>query len=193
MPRLTARKLAGEVTIMLGGQPHVLRPSFQALYAIEQRSRLTIRGLLALLCAHGLPASALRIIAEEGLAASGYIPDDLDLSDERLKPAAHTLRNFLLYGLGCALDDPRAPLDAATIRALAVPDWHDLYKTFTGMMGRAGHEFWQTTLPEYWLTYEGFFAMHGLESLQHGAPATSADLAELMERFPDSSKIPVTQ
>lgn len=167
--------------ITLGDKRVALRPTLEAIHAIEAQTGLGTLSLIALLHARKLPPAMLRIIAHEGARAADGVLEDA--SDESLQQAAPALCEFLLSGIGC--EATADALDVALFRSLRQPDWQDMFKTYVGMMGHSVQEFRQLTYSQYLLAVEGFCMLHGVEPSATAAPATSRDLREMLQRFPD--------
>lgn len=180
-----AKAFLGEVSLSIHGRRYTLKPSLGALYEIEQRLDMTIPEAIAMVSTGQAPAPMIRTILQEGLAAAGHNPANVRLSRRALRLMTPALCHLLLLGLGCVVDDPALPPDRKTLATLAPLDWEDMYRNATGMMGKNANEFWHMTLTEYRLAFEGFCMLHGIESYHGATPATSLDLSDMMERFPD--------
>lgn len=174
----------GEMVIIIAEKHYRLRPSIRALCRIESQTNLTTQALIAATAASGLPAFTLRPILREGIKAAENIGDDVPVSDDQLVAAAPHLFAFLLQGLG---HEPIFPgmTDPGVMKNIRQPNWQDIFKTYMGVMGRPVQEFWQMTLVEYALAFEGFCLVHKIDGLSASAPATATDVAELLQQFPD--------
>ena len=106
--------------------------------------------------------------------------DKLEFTDEQIKVAIPDLMAFLLRGIG-----QQATITSDVIKSLKQPDWRDMFMTYVGIMGRPISEFKSITLEEYALVVEGFCMLHQIDIQSVAIPATSQDLAEMLERFPD--------
>jgi len=62
-------------------------------------------------------------------------------------------------------------------------DWREMFKIYVGVMGKNAAEFWQLTLEEYALAFEGFCLAHGIGI--HPPDINHDQLTALMARFPD--------
>ncbi len=178
--------LFADTPIRINEHTYRLRPTIGALCSIEAQTGLTTLSMISLLHGARLPAAALRIIVNEGMNAIENASDIPECSDEALTKTSMGLCSFLLTGIGC--DMTSRSLDSVTFSGLTQPDWQDMFKTYVGMMGRNAEEFWQLTMHEYMLAVEGFCALKGIETLSASAPATSQDLAEMLQKFPDEKR-----
>ena len=177
--------LRNGIEIQWGETSCMLRPTIGALCAIEKHSHLTIIQLITLFYTVHLPMPTLRLMVREGAKAAGDIPHDDMLSDDQaLRTLVPQLRCFLLQGIGYA-DPDATSFDAKALQSLRQPDWDDMFMTYVGIMERQATEFWQITLTEYALAVEGFCLRHDIDSLSSAAPATSQDLAEMLQQYPD--------
>lgn len=166
-----ARVLVGEMQVQCGAARMVLRPSFGALYAIEQQMLCSISHLRKC-CAEGwVTAEQLRIITQEGARAAvlaGHSSTFGDGADAVI--SAQDAARFLSGGV-----------DGAEMEG----HWEEYYKTATGILGRSESEFWQMTPISFEMTCEAFAAMHGVDL--HRSEALSAEeLRGLMRQIPDT-------
>jgi len=176
--------LFADMSICINESNYRIRPTIGALCSIEAQTGLPTLSMISLLYGAHLPATALRIIINEGMNATENPTGILEYSDESLKNVSMGLCSFLLTGVGC--DMTSRSLDSVTFNTLKQPDWQDMFKTYVGMMARSTEEFWQLTIHEYMLAMEGFCTLQGIETIHAAFPATSGELAELMQRFPDA-------
>lgn len=66
-------------------------------------------------------------------------------------------------------------------------DYAEMFTIFAGIMGRSAGEFWQVSVEEYVLIYEGFCLSHNITA-DASAPLTRQQLAAMMNRFPDTTE-----
>lgn len=155
--------LQQHITLRAGDTQVVLRPTLGALGAIEQATGRPVKQLLA----EGMKADTLRQVAEIAGAGKAHI------TDEELLSQKAAITSFLAGALG---------------GGGASPDFREMFMIYVGVMGRPVAEFWNITLAEYALVLEGFCLHHNIDLAAAGMPATSHDLAEMQERFPDDGR-----
>lgn len=160
-----AKSFLGEATLYVNGTGYTLRPSFAALYAIEEATGLPLRQVTEEV-SQNPPAGMLRCIFSELLNAAG---NTMPIPDAALcAETAHALLEECLQHFS--------------------PDWPELYKIVTGILGRTEAEFREMTPAGFALICDGFAALHGLDMPQP-SPLSQPELEALMRRFPDAGHI----
>lgn len=177
----------GEMAVTLNRKTIGLRPSFEALHAIEQHLGSTIPVLIHTLQTHSVPTATLRYI----LASCAYAWDKTQILPTFPARAWRSLQatalELLMRGLGCtpvfATEAPSSlPTPPTTPTQLS---WPSLYQSVTVLFGKSEAEFWQMTMHGLLLMLEGYRAQQGEDFLPIGIPATARDLHALMQQFPD--------
>lgn len=184
----------GEIPVLLSGRRYTLRPSFAALYALEQRLQTTIPDLVLQLKENPAPTGLVRLILREGFAAQYGSQEKFPALSyrmvRRLRPVALL---FLIQGLGFLLGEEmetppqtsaeppskQAPLNFEKLR------WYELYKTARIILKISDSEFWRMTMIEMSLLAAASAYANGGLATYEGVPATSDDLEWLCGQFPD--------
>ncbi|MFW0777690.1 MAG: GTA-gp10 family protein [Rickettsiales bacterium] len=177
--------LFADTPIRINEHTYRLRPTIGALCNIEAQTESSIVTLITDLHESQLPCDTLRLILSEGAKAANTPLKTAKLSKKILKNTLPQLCTLLLQGIGCA--EASVPLNAQILKLLHQPDWQDMFKIYVGMMGYSTQEFQQITLAEYLLAVEGFAQFHDID-ISTATPATSQDLAEMLQKFPDEQK-----
>lgn len=168
---------------LIGKSRVLLRPSVRALCAIEKNLKCSVVSLLMDLHCGNISVQSLRIIVYEMARAAGVYALPV-FEDVALQQSIPELQALLLRGIGCA-PEIQDELDMSMLHALVQPNWQDIFISYVGILGRPIYEFWEMTLAEYALVTQGFCLQNNIDPVASAAPATSHDLIELMQSFPD--------
>lgn len=103
-----ANRFRGEVDITLGNEVYIMRPTFQALCEIEEKTGKTIFALLEEISSQNLLLRAIPKIIQPAIKAGGK-----EIDEEKIKELLHQpglveiiklIIKFFKYGLGIADD-----------------------------------------------------------------------------------------
>ena len=211
-----AKTLLGEIGLHIHGKRYALRPSFGALYEIEQQLGTTIPELICDIKDKKASVQALRAIWREGFAASyGETAPCPELSARQLRRLWPVALAFLIQGLGYMIAEeapashaahalpggaPAPESSVAPSIAEAPPAapgnaaawrfeplrWEDIYDSARTILGVGEREFWHMTMPGLSRMAAAVARMQGIDSGYGGVPATASDLTAMMAQFPDA-------
>lgn len=198
------KEFLGECAITIGKGGYFLRPSFHALYSIEQHCGQNISTIIDTASQQPLSAKTIECIVTEGLRAYyGELPPLPMMRPNDWRKLHDVAAHFLIHGLGYYTqnDDPTPARDAKPTATPFISSsspklfeppklppihWRELYQIATSALGCNEKEFWEMTMCGFLLRCEAHMNLWSdSEIAASGIPATPDELCALMERFPD--------
>lgn len=207
---MITKTFLGECVAVVGKRIYAMRPSFAALWTIEQQTGVSIPQAIQHIDSPHCRAEVVRFVIEQGVHSLNPQATQPKLSKKQWLAHREAAITLLIQGLGYHINTAHESMaPAATVMPVGVSpaqgsetamkaeasfssspftplNWPQLYKTATGLLGKTEAEFWCMTYSGLLLQCEAYAASQGIEIAEVGHPATPDDLHHMMQQYPDA-------